>query len=738
MLKKYRMNKSIGKAGTLADSVIKSYAQIFFSDNYWFAGLLMVVSFFDYKAGICGFLAAAFSNGIGIYWGFSKFNIKKGYYGFNSLLVGLGLGHSFEFTLVLVVLIILASILSLLLTVGLEGILSKYRLPYLALPFVLTIWVAILSTRQFTVLHLSQRDIYQANEIYAIGGKWLLDLFERADQIPIIYSFKVYFLSLGAIIFQYNIIAGILVATGLLIHSRISFMLSLIGFYTAYLFYKLAGISVGEMNNTYIGFNFILTSIALGGYFIIPSRRSFLWLILMLPIVVLISLASNSVLMIYQLPMYSFPFSLSVLIFLYALKLRVTPSLKFAEVLYQKNSPEKNLYLFENSNQRYKDFNYFPIALPFWGEWCVTQGHSGEITHQGDWKDAIDFEIKDASGKTYKHDGEELADYYCYNKAVVAPGDGVVVEIVDEVENNKVGDINTNQNWGNVIIIKHVDFLYSKIAHLKAGSFKVKEGDRVKKGDMLANAGNSGRSPFPHVHFQLQATPFIGSKTMSYPISQYILKTANHSALKLFDVPLKDDCVQNMEVSPLLKKALHFIPGQKLNFRIVDGEDIELVEWEVNADIYNNLYIYSSKTNSYAYLFNSGTFLMFKEYIGDKKDHLFLFYLALYKIPLTVFRDLSVSDALPVNIYPVKQFMFIQDFVSPFFMFMKANYHLSCLEATRDFSAEEIVLASSVENSVFGKSYNSINFEMHFEKNAIGKISCRLKDKVVVMELQKG
>jgi murein DD-endopeptidase MepM/ murein hydrolase activator NlpD len=40
--------------------------------------------------------------------------------------------------------------------------------------------------------------------------------------------------------------------------------------------------------------------------------------------------------------------------------------------------------------------------------------------------------------------------------------------------------------------------------HLKQNSLKVKIGDQVKQGQELAQCGNSGAGPIPHVHFQLQ------------------------------------------------------------------------------------------------------------------------------------------------------------------------------------------------------------------------------------------
>jgi murein DD-endopeptidase MepM/ murein hydrolase activator NlpD len=40
--------------------------------------------------------------------------------------------------------------------------------------------------------------------------------------------------------------------------------------------------------------------------------------------------------------------------------------------------------------------------------------------------------------------------------------------------------------------------------HLHKGTIKVKVGDKVKMGDVLAKSGNSGESTGPHLHFEIQ------------------------------------------------------------------------------------------------------------------------------------------------------------------------------------------------------------------------------------------
>ena len=75
-----------------------------------------------------------------------------------------------------------------------------------------------------------------------------------------------------------------------------------------------------------------------------------------------------------------------------------------------------------------------------------------------------------------------------------------------------------SKTGGNTVIIKHAEGLYSKLCHLQKDSVNVKAGDNVYCGQVIGRVGNSGRSPYPHLHFQLQSTQYIGSKTLKYPL----------------------------------------------------------------------------------------------------------------------------------------------------------------------------------------------------------------------------
>jgi murein DD-endopeptidase MepM/ murein hydrolase activator NlpD len=157
--------------------------------------------------------------------------------------------------------------------------------------------------------------------------------------------------------------------------------------------------------------------------------------------------------------------------------------------------------------------NKVTYILPFREDWTVVNGgstkqnsHSWDIFTQ---RYAYDFVITDVEGKSFMNQGKELRDYYCYAKAVVAPADGVVVEVNDGIRDyTGVGDFSidwkTKDFRGNFVVIKHAEGEFSFTAHLIPGSINVKEGQPVKQGQTIGLCGNSGHSTEPHIHFHLQ------------------------------------------------------------------------------------------------------------------------------------------------------------------------------------------------------------------------------------------
>lgn len=689
--------------------LLNSYAQVFFSDHKWFGAILLAITFMDFYAGLFGLLAVLAANTTAALIGFGEYKIQQGYYGFNALLVGLGLGIHFQPGPLLVFIVLVAGLLTLFIAVALEGVIGKYALPYLSIPFVLALWVLMLASREFSALGLNERGIYTLNDLYILGGYNLVKLYEWWNALPLPSSLRAYFLSLGAIFFQYSVLSGILVALGLLLYSRIAFTLSLLGFYAAYAFYGFIGAEITETGYSYIGFNYILTAIAIGGFFIIPNWSAYLWAALIVPIVAVLTIGLAAVFAVFYLPIYSLPFNIATLTFLYVLKFRIDNRAMLSTLFVQHNSPERNLYAFANYMERFGKESPVPLSLPFFGEWTVTQGHDGPYTHQGEWRHAWDFEIKDESGKTYQGAGDYPVDYYCYDKALLAPADGIIEEVVDEIEDNIIGERNLEYNWGNTVVIRHAEGLYSKLSHLKKGATVVKSGDKVKQGDLLGKCGNSGNSPYPHLHFQVQATPYIGSKTIEYPLSNVFIRQGDQEKLRSVAIPAEGEAVSTLPIHPALKKAFHFIPGRKIKFQVEGGERPE-VSWEIQRDYYLNSYIGCGASHSKAYFKSDGAMLHFTHFEGDRNSLLYLFYLAAYKVSFGFNHGLVLQDSLPINmVYPPNRIV-LQDFVAPFYRYLSGEYTLAYPASGNKLLNRELRLQGTVAK----KSFRRVQAQMEF------------------------
>jgi urea transporter len=715
-MNKYQIKSILG-------SITGSYSQIFFSEDKIFGMILILVSFFDYTAGISGLISVIIADSVAYSLGFNRFKIAKGFYGFNSLLVGLGIGLNFTFSVPLIALVVFSSILTLFVSLAMEGVFAKYGLSYLSIPFLIGIWTVLSAVRKFTALKLSERGIYVSNELYDLGGKNLVDIYEYTKNIPILESIRIYLISLGAIFFQNNIFAGILISAGLLYYSRIAFSLSAIGFYAAYFFYRLIGADFYALSYSFIGFNYILTSIAIGGYFVIPSYKSYLWVLLMLPVTVIITEGSEKIFSFWNLSVYSLPFNIIVLLFVYILKLRYIKDDMLSDSFINYSSPEKNLYLNRTNKLRFKDQNYFQISLPFWGEWSVMQSHKGEYTHKDNWRHAWDFVIKDSDGKQFKNSGDSVEDYFCYGKSIIAPAGGYVIEIQDNIPDNKVGELNTIQNWGNSVVIKHTEFLYSQLSHLKPESLKVKPGDYVSKGQIIASVGNSGHSPFPHVHFQLQANPYIGSETLDYPLNSYILKTKTGTELTIFGKPEKDEMISPAQTDEVLTVAFHIMPGQKISAQKTELGKTSETLWSVEKDIYNETYIRCSKTGASAYYFSDGNTFFFQNYYGSTKSDLFLFFKSLYHVRPIFYPGIEIRDYFRTDLFFNKFMMFFQDFFAPFIHFVSAVYKIKYDEKDSDMSSKFVKFTTSIVKRFFQRKTILFEAKIIAQANLNFKIS---------------
>ena len=92
---------------------------------------------------------------------------------------------------------------------------------------------------------------------------------------------------------------------------------------------------------------------------------------------------------------------------------------------------------------------------------------------------------------TGEHDFHEGIDLACsLGTPVRTARDGIII-----VAGNEGG-------YGNLVVVRHSNGYETYYGHLS--KFLVKEGQKVKKGDIVALSGNTGRTTGPHLHYEIR------------------------------------------------------------------------------------------------------------------------------------------------------------------------------------------------------------------------------------------
>jgi len=148
------------------------------------------------------------------------------------------------------------------------------------------------------------------------------------------------------------------------------------------------------------------------------------------------------------------------------------------------------------------------LALPVRGEWIVLQGgrstlfnHHFRLQSQ---RYALDL-VKYEDGKHMVGIGNNLESYFAYGQPLLAPADGTIVRVVDYRRDQSIDSTDASVPVGNHVVIEIGDGKYVLMAHMLRGSIRVREGQRVKVGQLLGRCGNSGNTTMPHLHIQVQS-----------------------------------------------------------------------------------------------------------------------------------------------------------------------------------------------------------------------------------------
>jgi len=147
------------------------------------------------------------------------------------------------------------------------------------------------------------------------------------------------------------------------------------------------------------------------------------------------------------------------------------------------------------------------LTLPFDGKWTVGNGGRERATNNHVGNPNQDYAYDFIRG--HKGEGKALTDYAAYGAEVLAPADGVVIQVVDGVPDVSIGETDPYIISGNMVVIDHKNGEYSFLCHFQRGSFLVRPGEIVLRGTALGLCGNSGNTSEPHIHFHLADDPVL-------------------------------------------------------------------------------------------------------------------------------------------------------------------------------------------------------------------------------------
>lgn len=555
--------------------LLNGYASILFCDHPAVGALFMASTFCYPNIGLSGLFAAGLSVYLSEALGFSRAAGPLPVY--NGLLVGLSLGMTYRLSILTLVLILLSVFLSLVLTEWFADALWRLgHLPALSAPFV------------FVMLAIAF-----AGQSALATERYLAPLWPAPSWGPA--PVNGFLTALGSVFFCPSAWAGALLLAGLLWSSRYLAVLAAAGFAAGLATVSLA---LGRDAGRYVGgngFNFILTAMAVGGFFTIPGRAGFVWALAASAVSGILFMAFENLALSYGVPVSAFPFLIATLPTLLALKKRTRLAAPFL-LLEQPDLPERSLERARVARARLGDPLSVPIHLPVYGVWQIYQGFNGPHTHQAPWQHALDLFVVE-QGRSFANDGQALGDYFAFGRPVCSPVYGQVVQGRGDIADNPPGEINGEQNWGNYLLIRAATGFYVLLAHLKKGSLHVKEGDWVKPEQPLAACGNSGRSPQPHLHLHVQRDAALGSATHPFHLVSVVRHGAGRLAhFELAACPRVGEAIEATPHQTRLAKAFELKIGSTLRYvcRLPNGRsDVRMLA--CGADLQGNLYLESDR-----------------------------------------------------------------------------------------------------------------------------------------------
>jgi urea transporter len=302
----------------VVDTLLRGVGQVMFQNNP-LTGLLFLVGIFvnSAKLGGAGLLGLAASTLAAYLLGADRSLIRNGLFGFNGILVGIALAFFFEFDFLVAVYIVLGAAVSTIVMMALINLLTPWDMPALTAPFVLTAWLLLFAVYQFGFLHPTE--LIAPATLHA-GAAVQTDLRELATGSGGLTAPNLahgFFRGVGEVMFEDNLLTGVIFLIAILVNSRISAAFAVLGSAVALLTALALGANGFSVYHGLYGFNAVLCAIALGGLFFVLTWKSAVYALLAAVFSVVAFAAIAAFLSPIGMPALTAPFVLTTWLFLW-------------------------------------------------------------------------------------------------------------------------------------------------------------------------------------------------------------------------------------------------------------------------------------------------------------------------------------------------------------------------------------------------------------------------------------
>jgi urea transporter len=254
-------------------------------------------------------LGAAASTLAARWFGVPDSAVKAGVYGYNGTLVGVALAFYLADSVMLPLYVVLGGVVSAIVAGAIGNILSTWQVPALTGPFVVTTWFFALGIYGLDQLGAGANTGRPALPTISTGERAMLDLSHIWNGL---------LNGVAEVFFQDSVVVGALFLIGILLSSRIDCLMAVAGSAVGLATGWLLGVDAASLTLGLMGYNAVLTLIALAGLFYVLDQTSLVLALIAGATSVVVTIALSAIVAPYGGHVYTAPFVVTTWLFIAA------------------------------------------------------------------------------------------------------------------------------------------------------------------------------------------------------------------------------------------------------------------------------------------------------------------------------------------------------------------------------------------------------------------------------------